>query len=246
MDKSNRTDAGLLGSLGKAVIVHSSTQNPSAVRTQLAEIFGLPQSQVRVLVPFVGGGYGQSHLRPDALRGACTQGAAAGPMGAVARRGIFNCSLSCVSCEIEDRVKRDGTLVAREVQAVYDTGAYAITGPSTSRNGGEVSGGPDPIRIRSLRAIAFTPILRRRDRTAALAYRRSAGPTNRKWTTSRAGSEFDPVELRLKNIVHEGDVCHRRYIDFGRGIVLPREGSESDRLARQGRAIGKHSAGDTR
>ena len=38
--------------------VYSSTQNPSVIRTQLADMFGLPESSVRVIVPYVGGGYG--------------------------------------------------------------------------------------------------------------------------------------------------------------------------------------------
>ena len=31
------------------------------------------------------------------------------------------------SCKIKTGVKRDGTIVARQVEGVYDTGAYALT-----------------------------------------------------------------------------------------------------------------------
>src|SRR5207302_9219439 len=54
---------------GGKLVVYSATQNPSYIRIQLAELFGLPQSQVRVIVPVVGGGYGgkvQARLVPPA------------------------------------------------------------------------------------------------------------------------------------------------------------------------------------
>ena len=40
------------------LVIYTSTQNPSSIRAQLAELFNLPQSKVRVIVPYVGGGYG--------------------------------------------------------------------------------------------------------------------------------------------------------------------------------------------
>jgi xanthine dehydrogenase YagR molybdenum-binding subunit len=43
---------------GDSLTVHDSTQWPYGVRAALAAIFGVPESGVRVLVPFVGGGFG--------------------------------------------------------------------------------------------------------------------------------------------------------------------------------------------
>ncbi|MFC5752739.1 xanthine dehydrogenase family protein molybdopterin-binding subunit [Actinomadura rugatobispora] len=43
---------------GDALTVHESTQWPHNVRTSLAAIFKIPESRVRVLAPFVGGGFG--------------------------------------------------------------------------------------------------------------------------------------------------------------------------------------------
>ncbi len=42
----------------KNVVCWSSTQTPYVVRAQLAETFRVPQSQARVIVPTLGGGYG--------------------------------------------------------------------------------------------------------------------------------------------------------------------------------------------
>jgi xanthine dehydrogenase YagR molybdenum-binding subunit len=43
---------------GDALTVHDSTQGPAFVRTALAVTFGLPETSVRVLAPFVGGAFG--------------------------------------------------------------------------------------------------------------------------------------------------------------------------------------------
>ncbi|MFE6552364.1 xanthine dehydrogenase family protein molybdopterin-binding subunit [Streptomyces sp. NPDC057746] len=43
---------------GDTLTVHDTSQWPSMVRTSLAMAFGIPESSVRVLVPYVGGGFG--------------------------------------------------------------------------------------------------------------------------------------------------------------------------------------------
>ncbi|MFD8393528.1 xanthine dehydrogenase family protein molybdopterin-binding subunit [Streptomyces sp. NPDC059680] len=43
---------------GDTLTVHDTSQWPSMVRTTLATVFGIPESSVRVLVPYVGGGFG--------------------------------------------------------------------------------------------------------------------------------------------------------------------------------------------
>ena len=48
---------------GDALTVHDTTQYPTHVRATLAATFGVPESGVRVLVPFVGGAFGAG-LRP--------------------------------------------------------------------------------------------------------------------------------------------------------------------------------------
>jgi CO/xanthine dehydrogenase Mo-binding subunit len=43
---------------GDRLTVHDSTQWPSQARTTLSTVFGIPEDDVRVLAPFVGGGFG--------------------------------------------------------------------------------------------------------------------------------------------------------------------------------------------
>ena len=43
------------------MMVYASTQNTAAVRNELASVFGLPKSKVRVICKFMGGGFGAKH-----------------------------------------------------------------------------------------------------------------------------------------------------------------------------------------
>ena len=188
--------------------VYSATQNPSSIRVQLAELFELPQSMVRVVVPYVGGGYGgKVHLRLEPLAAALARKARRPVQWKLTREEVFltgHCHASVV--RIKTGVKRDGTILAREVEAVYDTGAYALTGPSTSRNGGEVSGGP--YRIPHQRLTSYCVYTN----TPPTGPYRGFGVPQVCWAYEAQMDdmarrlELDPLEMRLKNLVHDGDV----------------------------------------
>ena len=188
--------------------VYSATQNPSSIRVQLAELFDLPQSMVRVVVPYVGGGYGgKVHMRLEPLVAALARKARRPVQWKLTREEVFltgHCHAAVV--RIKTGVKHDGTILAREVEAVYDTGAYALTGPSTSRNGGEVSGGPYRIphqRLTSWCVYTNTP---------PTGPYRGFGVPQVCWAYEAQMDDMarrlglDPVEMRLRNLVHDGDV----------------------------------------
>src|SRR5438132_11026364 len=53
--------------------VYSSAQHPFIVRNDLARVFGLKLNRVRLIVPFVGGGYGsKSYTKIEPLTAACS------------------------------------------------------------------------------------------------------------------------------------------------------------------------------
>ncbi len=57
----------------QGVTVYSSAQHPFMVRHDLKLVFNLPVSQVRLIVPFVGGGYGsKSYTKIEPLVAACS------------------------------------------------------------------------------------------------------------------------------------------------------------------------------
>lgn len=190
------------------LVVYSSTQNPSSVRAQLAELFSLPQSRVRVVVPFVGGGYGgKVHPRLEPLTAALARKAHRPVQWVLTREEVFltgHCHAAVV--KIKTGVKKDGTIIARQLEAVYDTGAYAITGPSTAKNGGEVGGGPYRIKHQDLTTYCVYT------NTPPTGPYRGFGVPQVCWAYESQMDdiarrlEIDPLELRLRNLVQEGDL----------------------------------------
>jgi len=193
---------------GGKLVIYTSTQNPSSIRAQLAELFDLPQSKVRVIVPYVGGGYGgKVHPRLEPLTAALARQAHRPVQWVLTREEVFltaHCHASVV--KIKTGVTRDGTIVARQVEGIYDTGAYALTGPSTTKNGGEVAGGPYRIAHQDLTTYCVYT------NTPPTGPYRGFGVPQVCWAYESQMDDIarrlgiDPLALRLKNLVQEGDM----------------------------------------
>jgi CO/xanthine dehydrogenase Mo-binding subunit len=189
------------------LVVYTASQNPSVVRDQLAEMFHLPASQVRLIVPFVGGGYGAKvHPRLEPLVAAMARKARRPVQLVLTREEVFYTAVRHAAVvTIRTGVKRDGTLVARTVETVYDKGAYASTGPFTTRNGGTVSGGPYRIPHQDLTAYCVYT-----HKPPACPFR-GFGVPQVSWAYEQQMDDIarrlgmDAVELRLKNLLREGD-----------------------------------------
>ena len=70
------------GTRRAALTVWASTQNPYSVRVELAKMFGVPLARIRVVVPLLGGGFGEQDLREArAARGGARARGAAGRCG---------------------------------------------------------------------------------------------------------------------------------------------------------------------
>jgi CO/xanthine dehydrogenase Mo-binding subunit len=187
--------------------VHSATQNPSVIRTQLAELFGLPENMVRVTAPHVGAGYGaKTYPKLEPLVAAMARKARRPVQWVLTREEVFLTSVRHASVvTIKTGVKRDGTIVARRVSTIYDTGAYADIGPRTAKNGGYASGGP--YRIPNIDLTSYCVYT---NKPPAGAFR-GFGVSQVCWAYESQMDDIarrlgmDPVELRLKNMIQEGD-----------------------------------------
>ena len=97
-----------------------------------------------VIVPFVGGGYGaKTHPRLEPLVSVLAHKAHRPVQWVLTREEVFltaHCQAAVV--KMKTGVKRDGTIVARQVEAIYDAGAYALTSTNTARNGGDLTATP--------------------------------------------------------------------------------------------------------
>ncbi|OHD21200.1 MAG: aldehyde oxidase [Spirochaetes bacterium GWB1_59_5] len=226
--------------------VTSSTQSPFGVRTLLSKGLGLPERDIEVLAPPVGGGFGGKagiQLEPLAcllalrfpgrpVRLANTR--EADMLSSPGRPGLQS--------RVKLAARADGTLEAADMELLFDSGAYADYAVNVSRAAGVACTGPYNIpNVKADTVCVYT------NHPFATAYR-GFGHIELSYATERAMDlladrlGMDPAELRLKNAIRPGDttptgalldpntgnlpaciarVKERLVWDAGRRIVMP-------------------------
>jgi len=139
--------------------VWTGTQRPFGVRDELMQAFGLPATQVRVIQPDCGSGYGGKHTGEAALEAARLAKSAGSPVKVVwTREEEFTWAYLRPAGLIEVRAgaRRDGTLVAWEHHN-YNSGPSAIETPYDVPNQViQFHPSKSPLRQGSYRALAAT------------------------------------------------------------------------------------------
>jgi CO/xanthine dehydrogenase Mo-binding subunit len=202
-----RVAIGLVTSDGKAT-VYSNTQLPYWIRTNVAHVLEVPESDVRIVPTGIGGGFGSKlypQLEPLVALLSRRTGRPVRIVTPVSEE--LEAGLPRHPCHIwiKSGVKRDGTMVARHARMILDTGAYAGSGPELASVGVLVLGGPYKTPHLQLDAFAVHT-----NKTNFGAYRGPSGPQAMFALESHLDHiaqeiGLDPLQLRLKNIVEEGD-----------------------------------------
>jgi CO/xanthine dehydrogenase Mo-binding subunit len=206
--------------------IWTSTQMPHAIRSQMAEIFDLPLAKVRVIVETLGGGFGsKGSLRLEPITSFLAFKANR-PVKIILRREeeFVTVCKHPATIHIKTGVTKDGLLLARQVTANFNTGAYSDIGPVVARNGGSAMSGPYKIphvRIDS-RAVWTNLVPAGALRGFGVPQAVWAYESQMDMIAERLG--LDPVEFRRKNLLHDGD-------SFATGEVL--EGMHYDALLDQ-------------
>lgn len=188
------------------ITVWSSAQHPFQVRGDIAKIFKVPQAKVRMIINYLGGGYGsKSYTKFEPLVVALARKAkqpvricnsVGESMVTVRRHGA--------QVRIKTGVKRDGTIMAREAEIYLDTGGYDDNGPQvTARSATRVLG---PYWIPHIRTNAYQVYT---NTGSAGSYRAIgapqviyAGESQIEMVAKKIG--MDPAELRMKNLLKKG------------------------------------------
>lgn len=190
------------------VEVWTSTQAPYSPKKALARMFSLAEDQVRIRTFNLGGAYGAKTTTKIEPMVACAARIVGRPVRLeLDREGVFfTLGKHATWVRIRTGVKEDGTLVAREMEVVWDGGAYADTSP-----GGVAAGlvrAPGPYRIPNV-AI---------DSTAVYTNTVPTGPFRGAYTSQVAWAYesqlddiaadlgIDPLALRRKNLLQPDDV----------------------------------------
>lgn len=191
----------------KNVTVWSSTQTPYIVRAQVAEIFHVSQSQVRVVVPTLGGGYGAKTYPKIEPLTAVLAWKAGRPVKITLTRSedFLSITKHAARIKLKTGVTRGGTIVAREIESYWNAGAYADISPRLIKNGGYAS--PGPYRIPHVKVDSYAVYTNLPPAGAFRGY----GVAQAAWAyesqmdmiAGRLG--MDPYELRRKNFIGKGD-----------------------------------------
>ncbi|MFQ5902418.1 MAG: xanthine dehydrogenase family protein molybdopterin-binding subunit [Candidatus Binatia bacterium] len=192
---------------GDRLTVWSSCQDPFTLRDHLAGIFNLPQSRVRVIVPYVGGGYGgKLYVKAEPIAAALSWKARRPVKLALSVSESFKTvTRHPARIRIKTGVTREGRLVARECEVYMDTGAYADAGPRVTQKAGYRALGP--YRIPHVKVDAHSVYTN----TVPAGAFRGFGSVQVAWAyesqidliAERLG--MDPLEIRLKNLLRKGE-----------------------------------------
>ncbi len=194
---------------GSKVTVWSSTQVPFIARSGVAETLEIPENQVRIIVPYLGGGFGgKCEFHYEAHIAALARAAGRPVKLVFSRREEFiapDHRREGMVIELETGVMNDGTLVARRARLVLDNGAYSADAPFFPQMAIMHANGPYRIPNVDLHAdLAYT-------NTQPSGSVRAPAAPQVCWAVEQHTDEvaravgIDPAEFRLKNLVVEGD-----------------------------------------
>jgi CO/xanthine dehydrogenase Mo-binding subunit len=194
--------------MGDKITIHTSAQSPFTVRNLFAHAFKIPHSNIRVVIPYVGGGFGGKagiHLEPLCC---CLSKVAGGrPVKIQASREEEFSLLPCRSglvYNIKTGVKKNGKIVAQKMTMYWDAGAYADYAVNVTRASGFSASGP--YEIENAWVDAYTVYT---NKPFGTAYR-GFGHVEFSWGMERHMNyvadqlKIDPLEFRRINALKPG------------------------------------------
>ncbi|MGH7926375.1 MAG: xanthine dehydrogenase family protein molybdopterin-binding subunit, partial [Candidatus Binatia bacterium] len=192
---------------GDRITLWAGTQEPFTLREHLADIFHLPLNKIRVIVPYVGGGYGGKLAVKTEPLAAALSWKAKRPVRLVhtVEESFRTVTRHPARVRIKTGVMKDGKLVARQCVIHMETGAYADAGPRVTQKAGYRCFGP--YRLAHMKTDAYTVYT---NTVPAGAYR-GFGTLQVTWAYESqmdiiAGKlGLDPLEFRLKNLLKKGE-----------------------------------------
>ncbi len=189
------------------LIVYNTTQRPHVNQAILSYLLNVPISKIRVIPCHVGGGFGGKNRTLSEPTAAVLALKTRAPV-----RLVFSMEEEFTSAttrhptviQVKTGVKKDGTLLASEMNLIYDCGAYAAT-PNAVWLGAITASGP--YRIPHFRLEAFSVYTNKVMSGAFRGYGTPQVTFARESQMDRIARELhiDPVEIRLKNCLKKGD-----------------------------------------
>jgi CO/xanthine dehydrogenase Mo-binding subunit len=203
------TEAAVAVVEGGSVTVYASTQSPHRDRRQLAAVLGVPEAKVRVVVPPVGGGFGgkaEMHVQPHA---ALLAWKTRRPVKIVRTREesiLTHVKRVPMTIRYRHGASREGLLTAVQLELIGDAGPYAnatfeIVGFATSMGTGPYD---VPNALLEGYTVFTNNVITGAFRGFGIPQMTFACEQQMDLLAARLG--MDPLEIRLKNAVHQGSI----------------------------------------
>lgn len=191
---------------GDEITMWASCQHPFLVRAEIADLFNLPLGKVRIIVPYLGGGFGsKSYTKMEPITAALSW--KAGRPVRIQNRvdeSMVTTRRHGMRCRMRTTASRDGKLRSRSVRLWLDTGAYADNGPRVCATAGDAAPGPyawDAVHVDASCVYC---------NTAPAGSYRAFGTVHMQWIGESQVDELarrldiDPLEMRRRNLLKPG------------------------------------------
>lgn len=195
---------------GGQMTIWSSTQAPFIVRSSVAKLFGLPPAKVRVIAPYLGGGFGgKSDVTIEPLVACLAMAVPGRPvrlvltreeafMGTVIGRGLH--------ARVKTAVTRDGKILGEEISLVLNGGGYGDY--AINIVGGAALSATGPYEILNLKIDSYGVYTNTPPTGACRGYGHPevhwAIERHRDITARELG--LDPIDFRRRNLLGEGKI----------------------------------------
>jgi CO/xanthine dehydrogenase Mo-binding subunit len=194
--------------VGNSLEVISPAQHPFQAQRDLARIFDLPLSSVRVRSPYIGGGYGsKAYTKLEPLAAACSWAMDGRPVAICldVEGSIYTSVTDAAWVTVTTGFAGDGTILARDIDVVLNTGVYTENSPQILKRCTTRCIGPYRTPALRVRARAFHTTTAPADSYRGLgAYHTNiACEANLDQAASRFG--MTPFEIRHRNLLSRGD-----------------------------------------
>jgi len=191
------------------ITLWTSTQTPYIVQCLLAACLGLRENDVRVIKPYIGGGFGgKMELRPWEVCAAFLAKKTGFPVKFTLTREdelAFGRRRHPMKLRSKVGFKKDGTLVAKDLHILLDGGAYNSMGPTATYLAGNF--GAMLYRYPSYRFLGEHVYTNKPPAGAMRGFGAPqtlfAAETQMNMAAEELG--IDPIDLRLKNAMVPGD-----------------------------------------
>ncbi|MBC8015765.1 MAG: molybdopterin-dependent oxidoreductase, partial [Sporomusaceae bacterium] len=193
---------------GRLVVI-SSTQIPFHVRRKLARALQIPASKIRVIKPRIGGGFGGKQTMVVELFSAIVTLKTGKPAKVVYDRGeTFACSNSRHAMRLTVRLGADieGYIRVVDIQGLSDTGAYGEHASTVFMVVGQKTL-PLYNKTKAVRFMGNVVYTNKMPGGAFRGYGATQGTFALEATINKLAEELnmDPTELRLKNLIKQGE-----------------------------------------